>query len=144
MQELVDRLRVAYLVLDDGDRRTIAEADLTPTQYNLLRTADEHPEDPSVSTIAKELLCTRGNVTRLVSRMAAQGLVETVGDRDDQRLVRVRITGHGRERLNQARTLLSAADERRFGSLAPSELTHYREVLDRMIQLMRADLDARF
>lgn len=142
MEELVEQLRVAYLVLDDGDRRTIAAADLTPSQYNLLRAADEHPEDPSVSAVAKELLCTRGNVTRLVSRMAAQGLVETVGDKDDQRLVRVRITDDGRERLNQARVLLAEASERRFGSLAPSELTHYREVLDRMIQLMRADLDA--
>lgn len=141
MEELAEAVRVAYLVLDDGDRRTLAGAELTPTQFNLLRATEEHEDDPSVSALAQELICTRGNVTRLVARMSSQGLVETVDDAADQRLVRVRITEDGRSRLERARQLLRDHDESRFGRFSRAELDEAKVVLERLIGALREDLD---
>lgn len=143
MEDLVTELRVAYLLVDDGDRRTLAGADLTQTQFNLLRAVRDHEEDPSVSALAAELLCTRGNITRLVSRMVAADLVRTVGDPSDQRLVRVRLTELGAERLQRAEVLVAEANDRRLASLSEAEMTQLRGSIAHLIAALRTDLDAR-
>lgn len=141
MDELTERLRIAYLVMDDAERRTLARAGLTPTQH-MLRATEALPGDPPVTALAARLLCTRGNVTRLVARTAALGLVQTLDDPDDQRLVRVRLTEAGRDALQRADALLAEAQARRFAHLDEAQRAEALAVLDEVTRAFAGELAA--
>ena len=131
-------LRVG-LLLDDGDRRILREAGLTPTQYNLLRFLDDAPSaDGGVSIIrlSERLLCTRGNVTRLVRRLSAAGIVRTRPDPHDRRVVKVDLTAKGARRLALARKLHLGANHERFADLPGRDLEHLRELVDTLIDVL--------
>ncbi len=63
------------------------------------------------------MLCTRGNITRLVRRLVDADLVYTRSDRADQRLVWVVLTPLGRDRLVAARRVFTATNRQRFSHL---------------------------
>ncbi|HEX6968065.1 MAG TPA: MarR family transcriptional regulator [Micromonosporaceae bacterium] len=140
-QQVYDRLQQIYVLLDDGDRRSLAPVGLTPTQYNLLRRLDR-PDAASmtVTGLAAALLCTRGNVTRLVQRLQQLGLVRTVADPDDQRLVRVALTEEGARRLAAARAVHTAVTQRRLGGLDREQLRALRDLTAVAADLLAKDL----
>jgi DNA-binding MarR family transcriptional regulator len=132
-----------YVLLDDGDRRTLGAVGLTPTQYNLLqRLGTEVEAGATITELAQGLLCTRGNVTRLVRRLEKNGLVQVGGDSDDQRLVRVALTLEGAERLSAARVAHAAAVRRRFGALDPAAQQALAELTGVLADVLEADLAA--
>lgn len=96
-QELQAELEHRLLSLVDQLRSRIAtvaaELGLTPQQAMLLR----HLGRPaSMGEIAATLACDPSNVTGLVDRMAARGLVTRVTDADDQRIKLLVLTDQGR------------------------------------------------
>ncbi|MEV7227886.1 MarR family transcriptional regulator [Polymorphospora sp. NPDC051019] len=133
LAELYQRLQRIYVLLDDGDRRALATVGLTPTHYNLLRLLEDDAPDAvpgaptgggrSVSQLADLLLCTRGNITRLVRRLVEAGLVRTGSDPTDQRLVAVSLTPLGRERLTAAHAVFAETNRQRFAHLSDDD-TH--------------------
>jgi MarR family transcriptional regulator, 2-MHQ and catechol-resistance regulon repressor len=136
------RIQQIYVLLDDGDRRALRASGLTPTQYNLLsRLRARVDEGVTMSELAQLLLCTKGNATRLVQRLAQQGLVEVGGDAGDQRLVRVSLTSQGADRLAQARQAHNQAVERRFGSLPPQARQQLGELTQAVVASLTADLE---
>jgi DNA-binding MarR family transcriptional regulator len=58
--------------------------------------AKDHPL--SLSELAEKLTCVRSNVTQLVDRLEADGLVKRIDDQADRRAVRAEVTRLGRER----------------------------------------------
>src|ERR1700747_3713802 len=52
----------------------------------------------SLSELAEKLTCVRSNITQLVDRLEADGLVKRIDDPDDRRAVRAEVTRLGRER----------------------------------------------
>jgi DNA-binding MarR family transcriptional regulator len=52
----------------------------------------------SLSELAEKLTCVRSNVTQLVDRLEADGLVKRTDDPADRRVVRAEVTGLGRRR----------------------------------------------
>jgi DNA-binding MarR family transcriptional regulator len=52
----------------------------------------------SLSELAEKLTCVRSNVTQLVDRLEADGLVKRVDDPADRRAVRAEVTALGRKR----------------------------------------------
>ena len=57
--------------------------------------AQDHPL--SLSELAEKLTCVRSNVTQLVDRLEADGLVKRIDDPADRRAVRAEVTRRGRE-----------------------------------------------
>lgn len=111
-----------FVILDDGDRQTFKQIGLTTTQYNFLCTLGNATSDNlTVTEVSDKLLCTRGNVTRLVQRLGKSGLVRMGSDAHDQRLVRIFLTPEGEEKLAQARQLHQASIQRRLAILTPEE-----------------------
>jgi MarR family transcriptional regulator, organic hydroperoxide resistance regulator len=95
--ELQAELEYRLLVLVDQLRGRIAtvaaELGLTPQQAMLLR----HLGQPrTMSDVAVALACDRSNVTGLVDRLAARGLVERVTDANDRRIKYLVLTEQGR------------------------------------------------
>jgi DNA-binding MarR family transcriptional regulator len=122
--ELYRLLQEASVVLDDGDRAALQDAGLTPTQFNLLRQLESGPDAAghTITGLAERILCTRGNATRLVQRLAESGLVELRADRSDQRLVRVVLTESGAGRLAEAERAHARLNADRFHALSTENL----------------------
>ncbi|MEM7335351.1 MAG: MarR family transcriptional regulator [Chloroflexota bacterium] len=107
-----------FVLLDDGDRRALKQANTTPSQFNLLRTLNEgDTQGLTITDISNRLLCTRGNATRMVQRLEKQKMVEIGNDPTDQRLVRVRLSQQGTQRLLIAEKELLNSITVRFASL---------------------------
>jgi len=127
--ELYDRLQQIYVLLDDGDRRALRSVGLTPTHFTLLRLLDpERETGRTITRLAELMLCTRGNATRLVRRLAEAGLVSTGSDRADQRLVKVFLTPAGADRLAAARAYHGAANRLRFAGMPEADLRRMAEL----------------
>lgn len=92
-----------------------ATVGLSPAQHQLLVAVRGHPggEGPTITDVANYLFVRHHSAIGLVERTAALGLVERVDDPDDQRLVRVRLTPLGHERVE---------------SLAPAHLEELRRL----------------
>ena len=85
------RLRVA---LDDAYLRTSRQHGLTPQQAELLCAA---LRPAAVGNLAETLRCDQSNVTRLVDRASARGLIRRRPDRDDGRVTVVELSAKGRK-----------------------------------------------
>ena len=57
-----------------------------------------HDQPMSLSELAEKLTCVRSNVTQLVDRLEADGLVKRIDDPADRRAVCAEVTRLGRER----------------------------------------------
>jgi DNA-binding MarR family transcriptional regulator len=136
-------LQQVYVLLDDGDRRALRIVGLTPTQYNLMLQVSRHSgASLTVTELSQILLCTRGNVTRLVRRLEQQGLVRCSSDSRDQRLVRVSLSAAGALRLAEARTIYEATIRRRLGILDTADQRQLRTLIETLIASLTADLAA--
>lgn len=147
-ETLYRQFLTVFVLLDDGDRQTFKQIDLTTTQYNFLRTianstlANAEVNNLTVTELADKLLCTRGNVTRLVQRLGNSGLIQVGSDARDQRLVRISLTAAGQARLAQAHQLHEASIQRRLAGLTPDQRQQLIDLMETAVQLLQMDLAA--
>lgn len=94
------------LAFRDGLRRFLHWSDeqaravgLTGAQHQLLLAVRGHGSAPSISDVADHLLSRHHSVVGLVDRAEAAGLIERFADPDDQRVVRLRLTAAGSEKI---------------------------------------------
>lgn len=76
----------------------VAEYDLTAPQFGVLE-ALLHLGPLSLGELAEKLLVTGGNVTYVMDRLEAQGLVVRERSGDDRRVVRAHLTSKGRDTI---------------------------------------------
>ena len=86
-----------------------AAAGLTPAQHQLLLAIRGHPDrrGPTIGEIADYLLLRHNSAVGLVDRAEQAGLIRRVGDRDDGRVIRLKLAARGAralERLVRAST----------------------------------------
>lgn len=94
-----------------------ASVGLTPMQHQLLLAVrgSVDPRGPAISDVAQSLLVRHHSAVELVDRAEGAGLVERVPDADDARVVRLRLTPSGSERLEA----LAATTMEEVARLAP-------------------------
>jgi len=91
--------------------RVCAEYGITHGQYNVLRILrGVHPEGHPRCEIAARMLEKAPDVTRLVDRLEAQGLVERARSEADRRLSITRITEKGLALLDEMRPALEEVE----------------------------------
>ncbi len=77
-------------------RREIQEGfGATLPTFDLLAQIDRRPRGPTMSELSKRLMVSKGNVTDLVSRLEAKGLIERRSDPTDGRRQRIFLTPAG-------------------------------------------------
>ena len=79
-----------------------ANAGLAPTQHQLMlaiRGHHDHERGPTIGEVAQYLLIRPHTAAELVNRASGAGMVERLEDRDDARIVRLRLTALGAEKL---------------------------------------------
>jgi DNA-binding MarR family transcriptional regulator len=91
---------VAARMLAPWERFLRVEADLTTSQYNVLRILrGSHPKALTAGEIGERTIARDPDITRLVDRLHARGLVKRVRSEQDRRVVEVKITSKGLDLL---------------------------------------------
>ncbi len=76
----------------------LAPVGLSLTKFGALMHLVEAGEPLTLSEFAKKMACVRSNITQLMDRLEADGLVRRVEDPQDRRAVRAALTRLGAER----------------------------------------------
>jgi len=129
--EQVARLRVAVARLNRRLRQH-ADTGLSLSLQSALVSIEQHGPLPLGELATRERIAP-ATVTKIVGRLADDGLVTRAADPDDGRVVRVAITAAGRQRLEQSRTRRTAWLATRLrepGAPGPDELRTALEVLE--------------
>jgi DNA-binding MarR family transcriptional regulator len=119
----VAEFRVALRRFLHGTERVAREVGITPRWYLLLlliKGAPDLSERSTVTELAARLRLAQSSVTELVARAEQAGLVRREPSTNDGRVVYLRLTAEGEERLAQAFESLAA--ERRALREAIAEL----------------------
>lgn len=94
-------LRTALRRFERWSAEQAAAAGLTPAQHQLLLAVRGHPDPrgPTVGEVAEYLLLRHHSVVGLVDRAESLGLIRRSREDEDHRVVRLRLTDEGSQRL---------------------------------------------
>lgn len=137
-QEVLLGLRMtASRALDPWAKFMKASADLTVPQYNVLRILrGSHPTRLPSSDVGDRMIARDPDVTRLVDRLAARGLVTRVRSRQDRRVVEVGVTKEGLAVLRKLDPHAAKMPKALLGHLGPQRLRQLADLLDAAIDGM--------
>jgi DNA-binding MarR family transcriptional regulator len=93
--------------LEDKLEATLAVVGLSSPKFSVLSELVSSPVPLSLSELASRLSCVRSNMTQLVDRLEAEGLVRRVDDPADRRAVKAEITPEGRDRQTAGATAVA-------------------------------------
>jgi DNA-binding MarR family transcriptional regulator len=111
---LLELLRTAEVVWQTS-RAFFARWELGPSQFNVLNLLADLPAGMSQVDLSRELLMHRSNVTGLVDRLEARGLVRRRDVVEDRRAYRVVLTAAGRRLTEEILPHYYAAAEAVWG-----------------------------
>jgi len=124
----LDLWRTADL-LSRGPAQVLKSAELSPTQYNVLRILRGSPDGLSCGEIANRMITRDPDITRLLDRMEKRGLISRCREEKDRRTVMARITPEGLERLAQLDDPVQAIHRKQLGHLKAEQLEKLHELL---------------
>src|SRR6266700_7458598 len=90
-------VRAAH-VLESRLEKALEQVGLSLAKFGALSHLVKEGEPLSLSECATKMTCVRSNITQLVDRLEADGLVKRVEDPNDRRAVRAAVTPLGLER----------------------------------------------
>ncbi|MHB2019166.1 MAG: MarR family winged helix-turn-helix transcriptional regulator [Candidatus Xenobia bacterium] len=105
---------------------------LSLSKFGLLKVLMSAGQPLPLSDLARRFGCVKSNVTQLVDRLEADGLVERRDDPDDRRSVRAALTRDGEKKFRQAARVLADADAKLFAPLQPHEVAMLGDLLSRL------------
>lgn len=85
-------------VVEERLEAALADAELSLPKFTVLSLLAEADEPLTLSDIAGRMKCVRSNITQLVDRLEADGLVRRVDHPNDRRAVHAALTPLGRDR----------------------------------------------
>ncbi|MBX6353534.1 MAG: MarR family transcriptional regulator [Thermoflavifilum sp.] len=130
LDELMARLHRLMTVKSDH-----ASLGLTASQVFILRYLDRC-DVAKASDIARVSGLSPGAVTQVCDELVRQGLVQRERSTDDRRVVHIRITGQGRDKLEQIRKLRMERMKGILDKLDPDDLDHFLRTMHRIIDIV--------
>src|SRR5437764_11291351 len=128
-------LRVHSMLLRDLDDELTRKHGLPLSSYDVLVQLDEAEDGRlRMSALADAVVLSRSGLSRLVTRLESQGMLERVECANDARGSYAAITDEGRARLDEARvTHRSGVRERFFDHLGERELRQLAKAWGRLL-----------
>jgi DNA-binding MarR family transcriptional regulator len=96
----------------------LGDQGLSLAKLGVLKHLVDAREPLPLGQLAGRLACVKSNITQLVDRLEADGLVERINDSSDRRCVRASITTKGRERYKRGAAVVATLEEELFGTIA--------------------------
>jgi len=116
----------------------LVELGLFPGQDRVLQSLAEH-DSLTMTAIADELRVKPPTASKMISRMAAQGLLERKGKEDDARLVVVSITSEGLARIEQLRKIARRMEKDALAGLDDKDVRRLRRLLKKVARNLGDD-----
>jgi DNA-binding MarR family transcriptional regulator len=114
---------------------------LTPPQCDVLTTLTEREGVPQ-QELAERLYVTKGNISGLIDRLVASGLVERRTIAEDRRSHAIYLTAAGRRRAQEAIAMQREFVAQTFGQLPRDKLVAFEELLILTRDLVRSQSNA--
>lgn len=105
-------------------------ADISPTQYNVLRILRGSPDGLLCGEIATRMITRDPDVTRLLDRLEKRSLISRCRENEDRRMVLTRITPQGLQLLEALDAPVTEAHRDQLGHLGPERLRSLMELLE--------------
>ena len=105
---------------------------LSLAKVGVLRMLVEADEPVALSDLAERNCCVRSNITQLVDRLEADGLVRRVSDPEDRRVRRAELTGAGRTLIGQGLRVVAEQEESVAKMLTRDDAAALARVLERL------------
>jgi DNA-binding MarR family transcriptional regulator len=143
MTQTNEALRIWFRLIRLHTRSRMAVAnrlralDLSVPQCDVLTTLTER-EGLSQQELAARLYVTKGNISGLVDRLVASGLVERRSLQSDRRSHAIHLTPAGRDLARKGIEAQRAFVAETFGRLDPDRLAHFDDILLELRDLVRA------
>src|SRR6476646_4900234 len=135
MKETELRDPIFFMLLDAG-RAQIARLEealkvvgLSAAKYKVLSQIAKSSEPVPLRLLAEEQQCVASNVTTLVDRLEADGLVRRVDDPADRRSKRAELTDLGQEKAEEGARVVADVERAFAESLGPTERLALAKVL---------------
>jgi DNA-binding MarR family transcriptional regulator len=139
----IDALRVWFRLIRLHTRSRMAVAnrlrafDLSVPQCDVLTTLTER-EGLSQQELAARLYVTKGNISGLIDRLVANGLVERRALAGDRRSHAIHLTPAGRELAKRGIEAQKDFVSQTFGRITPERLALFEDLLVEVRELVRA------
>jgi DNA-binding MarR family transcriptional regulator len=122
LRALVEKLVLVMRGMHSGQGFRFAEFTVGPPQVRILFRIASKPEGVSVKELAEVLSVTSGAVTQFIDALVEKGLVRREEDRDDRRLLRIRMTEYAYDNFKEFKREYFASVSRVFDSLSDEEI----------------------
>jgi DNA-binding MarR family transcriptional regulator len=134
----ISREEEAYLniqrtaeALSWGVNETLKQSDLTPTQYNVLRILrGAGQEGTSCREVSERLVTKDSDITRLLDRLEARGLISREREARDRRVIITRITEDGLRVLADLDKPIAECHRRQLGHIGEKRLETLSKLLE--------------
>jgi len=91
------RLLSCSMTIEKRARRMLIDRfETTLPRFDVLAALDRSSHGLTMGELSERLLVSNGNVTIIVSRLADDGLITRTAEKDDRRVMRVKLTAKGR------------------------------------------------
>ncbi|GAM97884.1 transcriptional regulator, MarR family [alpha proteobacterium U9-1i] len=122
-------LTTSRLIEREIDAMMRADFGSTIARFDLMSALDRHGS-LTLGEVSRQLLVSNGNVTGLVTRLKAEGLIETREDTNDRRVQTVRLTTSGESVFKKMAKAHAACVDRLLGDLAQADRQRLMRLLD--------------
>src|SRR6201995_3091922 len=119
-------------VLEAKVETRLSEVGLSLAKLAALNRLTEAGESLPLGQLAERLSCVKSNVTQLVDRLEADGLVSRTADPSDRRSRLAVLTAAGRAAYRKGSEIQLRAEEGLFGVLTPGESHKLFELLGKL------------
>lgn len=130
-QEAFLNLMRTHAELSGQVSRLLKRHGLTDPQYNALRILRGEGKPMQTYQIAERMISLQTDISRLVDRLAASGLVDRQRSEEDRRVVWVTLTEKGRSTLNELDQPMKQLHESQFADFSDDDLQSLTALLSR-------------
>jgi MarR family transcriptional regulator, transcriptional regulator for hemolysin len=124
--KLLDAGRAQFARLEEG----LKAVGLSPAKYQVLKHLAKADGPVSLRLLAEEQECVASNITTLIDRLEADGLVRRLDDPADRRSKRAELTALGIEKAAEGANAVAEIEAAFAASLGPTERLALEKVLD--------------
>jgi DNA-binding MarR family transcriptional regulator len=126
-----------HKLFQELNREEFRPYDLSTPQYAILFYASR--EGVPLSQICAEMLADNSNLTRLVDRLEARGLVRRAADPHDRRVSLVQLTDAGEALINELRPRHRDLVEQRMSHLSNEQIVAFHESMAMLYEALQEE-----
>lgn len=133
-----ERIKTAYLLLDDGDNSFLKQYDLTLAQFYALSWLRQSPKN--MTQLSGHMLCDPSNITRVAAILERKGLITRQRNEQDRRAIDLKLTPAGQMLYETVAQAHETYIRQRMAVLTAVEQEALTMLLDKLIDGLHQEL----